>query len=75
MDENFDEVCPFCGTNDSLVIEGESGAGYFMLCMNCTSTGPLAQDQGDAFTLWSTRLEANPEKLDYKLGAARLLLI
>ena len=48
-----DRPCPFCGSNDLLLVRDE-GKIYWFECQNCLARGP----QGGAFesaTLWNNR--------------------
>lgn len=47
--------CPFCGTNHSLE-HGESYGFNRVECIECGATGPVADSEDAAETLWQERV-------------------
>ncbi|WP_419722264.1 Lar family restriction alleviation protein [Serratia fonticola] len=50
-------ACPFCGAGHSLV-HGESVGFCRIECEECGAAGPVADNDDDALTLWSQRVDA-----------------
>lgn len=53
---NIIKVCPFCGTNHSLV-SCESFGEFSVECDECGASGPVADNDNHAWDLWQQRVE------------------
>ena len=50
-----DRPCPFCGSDDLLLVRGHEGAVYWFECQNCLARGPQGSLLEPASTLWNNR--------------------
>ena len=52
--------CPFCGSMATAVVKAhhpDEGDKCFVLCKDCGTTGPAADDIEDALDAWESRTE------------------
>lgn len=54
-------ACPFCGTSHSLSY-GQSCSFSIIECEECGASGPVADSDDDALTLWNQRVDVSDAK-------------
>lgn len=47
--------CPFCGSEDCVIMDNEQSGGYQVLCWCCHARGPDAHDEKVAARQWNDR--------------------
>lgn len=47
--------CPFCGYREHLVVDGCLSEGYWVICINCSATGPKGETPEETWSNWSSR--------------------
>jgi Lar family restriction alleviation protein len=48
------EICPFCGDDETVVIQEDSG--FCVLCYNCNAKGSTADTEDYAIIHWNERV-------------------
>ncbi|MGI0148700.1 MAG: Lar family restriction alleviation protein [Thermoplasmata archaeon] len=50
--------CPFCGEEDCFSLEYLEGEPiFYLMCLDCGTTGPSASSEEEAYKLWDKRVK------------------
>ena len=47
------ERCPYCGSDDLITMK--TGVSFYVGCRGCFATGPLVEEEEEAWEAWNRR--------------------
>ncbi len=47
--------CPFCGKSSAIYVEQETEEQWFVICYDCSASGPYMQSKQAALDAWNKR--------------------